>query len=264
MSPPYNAIDAHTHLDFAAFDGDRADVMARARGMGVRGVVICGADPRDWDRVQQVAGEIGAARCLGVHPWFIPPEPEGLEALLDDLANRADLDGIGEIGLDWYRARQEGPARAAQRAAFGLQLELAHERGLPVVVHLVRAHREGLGLLAARDVPAAGGMIHAWSGPPELVGTALDLGLHLSFGASLERSATCQESLRLVPDDRLLLETDCPDQPLGGVERGEPVHLIDVARLAADVRGTTVAALLDRCAVNAQALFPRFTPDDAA
>lgn len=260
MPPPYNAVDAHTHLDFPAFDGDRDEVLARARASGVTGVVICGADPRDWDRVVTVARAVGARRCLGVHPWFVPDDEAALVAALDDLAGRPDLDGIGEIGLDWHRARQPA-ARGAQRAAFAAQLELAIDRELPVVLHVVRAHQEALGMLAALDLPAAGGMIHAWSGPPELVETAIELGLHLSFGGALERSVACQESLKLVPDHRLLLETDCPDQPLGGVERSEPAHLVEVARLAADLRGTTVDAVLDQCARNAQALFPRLSHD---
>ncbi len=248
-------MDAHTHLDFEAFDADRDAVLARARAAGVGGFVVAGADPASWARAHRVGRAIGAAVCLGLHPWWVRTEAEARQAVAR-LADLPDLDGIGETGLDHARARRDDE-RAVQRAALAAHVELAHRRGLPLVLHVVRAHRDALGILAALDVPAAGGMVHGWSAGPEWVGPALDLGLHLSFGTDLLRSARVRDALRHVPDERLLLETDCPDRPIGGADRGEPAHLPHIAARAAEIRGTTASALLALCGDNARRLFPR-------
>lgn len=254
----YNAVDAHTHLDFPAFDDDRQQVVDRARQAGVRDFVLAGANPDHWERLEQVASALGAARCLGVHPWWVAGRSsEQLAADMDAITLRDELDGIGETGLDWFRAPEEGPERAAQRAYFAAHVDLAHDLGLPLVLHIVRAHNEALGMLAALDVPAAGGLVHAWSAGPEPVDAAVELGLHLSFGTALTRSGAVREALKRVPDERLLLETDCPDQPLSGQTRGEPVHLVQIAEIAAEIRDTTPEALLTLTGDNARDLFPR-------
>ena len=255
MAALYNAVDAHTHLDFDAFESDRDAVVQRAREAGVTDFVIAGADPADWERVRRVADALEATCCLGIHPWWVAGRaPAQLDADLQRLDSFTELDGIGETGLDWFRAKSDDE-RAAQRAVFAAHIDLAHTRNLPLVLHVVRAHADALGMLAALDVPANGGLVHAWSAGPEWVEPALELGLHLSFGTDLARSEAAREALKEVPIERLLLETDCPDRPLAGFERGEPAHLVEIARIAAEIRDTSPDDLLARCGDNARALF---------
>ena len=261
MPPSHHYVDAHTHLDFPVFDADRDAILARARSAGVRGFVLAGADPADWDRLVETADALGAARCLGVHPWWAADRsPVQLDSDLERLTAAPALDGIGETGLDWARAPEEGSRRAAQRASFAAHIELAHARNLPLVLHIVRAYDEALGTLARADIPPAGGMIHSWSGASHHVEPAVELGLHLSFGASIHRSKRARDSLARVPDHRLLLETDCPDQPLTPQDRGEPLDLLQIARIAAEVRDTTAETLLALTGENARNLFPRLDP----
>jgi TatD DNase family protein len=110
------------------------------------------------------------------------------------------------------------------------------------VLHIVRAGPEALRVLRADGLPRAGGMVHGCSLAADLVPAYLALGLQLSFGSAITRSGRAAAALRAVPDDRLLLETDCPDQPLHPGTRGEPADLPSILAAAAALRGRPVIA----------------------
>jgi len=246
------AFDAHTHLDFPAFDEDRAEVVARARAAGVHRWVIAGADPAHWDRIDKVCAHTGGTACHGVHPWWVSElDDRALEDRLRNLETRMTA-GIGETGLDWHRATT-AVARGRQEASFRSHCTLARRRRLPLILHCVRAYPELLAIL--KESGKTLGMIHSWSGPEACVQPALDLGLYLSFGASVTRSAKVRAAARAVPADRLLLETDCPDQPLRRGERGEPHHLIEIAEHVAKLRHCDPSDLLRQTSENANQLF---------
>jgi TatD DNase family protein len=250
-----SAVDAHTHLDLPAFDADRAEVLARAAAVGVVGGVICAADPADWDRVEAAGTSLGLPWTLGVHPWWCAALDDAAhDALLAVLSARPTPWGIGETGLDHGRATTPG-AQALQRRSLRAHLALARERDVPVVLHVVRAYPEALDVIDADGLPAAGGMVHSWSGPPELVPRAVALGLHLSFCAAFTRSRRVARALAATPGERLLLETDAPDQPLDPGARGEPADLVRIAVHAAAVRGEAAELLLARSAAAVRALF---------
>lgn len=248
-------IDAHTHLDAPAFDADRDAVVARARAAGVTGFVLAGADPDDADRVAAVATALGAPYTLGVHPWWLAELDDArADAALAAIAARPTPHGVGETGLDHARARTD-EARARQVRLLRAHLALARERDVPVVLHVVRAYPQALRVIARDGLPAAGGVVHAWGGPPELVPTAVRLGLHLSFGPAIAREGRAAASLAVCPPDRILLETDCPDQALDGpTARGEPADLVRVAAIAARLRGGHDVATA--AAANTRRLFP--------
>lgn len=254
-------VDAHTHLDFAEFDPDRAEVIARARAAGVERLVICGSDHERWDKTEALAGRIGAVAALGVHPWSAASMDEVEQARwVRDLRARR-LVAVGEIGLDALWARDDA-ARLNQRRVFRDQLALARERDLPIVVHCVRAYPELLVILERDGVPQAGGMMHAWSGPPDLVPRALALGLYLSFGPMIlrERARKARGSVREVPGERLLVETDCPNMLPPGEIRGEPAHLVRVIAEVAALRSVSPGHVGAVTAQNAARLFGITTP----
>lgn len=249
-------VDAHTHLDFAEFDADREDVIRRARAAGVERIVICGSDHAAWDGTVALAARIDGFAALGVHPWSAATmdEDEGARWLAELRAR--DPRVVGEIGLDALWARDDA-ARARQRRVFRDQLALARELDRPIVVHCVRAYPELLGILARDGVPRAGGMMHAWSGPPDQVPRALALGLHLSFGPMIlrDRAKKARGSVAEVPTDRLLAETDCPNMLPPGETRGEPAHLPRVIAEIAALRGVSAAEIGQITARNALRLF---------
>lgn len=231
------AIDTHTHLDFEVFDPDRDAVMARSRAAGVEGVVIIGSDHEDWARTERIGAELGAQVIVGVHPWSTPQLDEAALAPFLELLRGKDSGWIGEIGLDALHVHDDD-GRRRQREGFRAQLALARELGRRVVLHCVRAWPE-LAVILERDGVPEGSLVHAWGGPADILPRYLALGLHIAVGtlALRDRARKVRETVPLIPDDRLLLETDCPDgRPLGAL-RGEPCHLRDVAAAVAGLRG---------------------------
>lgn len=243
------AVDVHTHLDFPCFDEDRNEVVDRARKAGVGTWLIAGANPTNWGGVVEVARETGGLAAVGVHPWWALSHP------MADPTQVTGIAAIGEIGLDWIVAKTPDQ-RQIHTDVFRRQLALARDLNLPVVLHCVRAMTELLHILRTDGLPRAGGMVHAWSGPADQVSNAVDLGLFLSFGATLTRSRKVAECAQRCPASHLLIETDAPDQPLERGLRGEPAHLVAIAVAMGDIRGTSGQTVMDQTGRNARRLFP--------
>jgi len=262
MAPVYPSTDAHTHPERLHARMNEELWVAASVEAGVRRWVLAAADPAQWPELQTCAQRLartpgcGAALCLGVHPWWVDGlEPQAIAERIESLAEHPDIDGIGETGLDFARARGDA-ARNTQRMAFQWHLELAHHRNLPVVLHIVRAMGNALAMVAALDLPPAGGMVHAWSGAPEMVQPALDLGLHLSIGPAVLSVERVRASVPAIPADRLLIETDCPDGRLPEREFSQPADLLTVAAAVAELRGESTQAVLEQTSRNAADLFP--------
>ena len=255
-------VDAHCHLDDPRFDALRPDAIAEARATGIGGWLVAGVDTEQWQRADKLALEVpGVVPIFGLHPWSVARmDPETLASSLAELAVRP-MAGLGETGLDASKYVPRG-SLPAQRDAFRAQLAIARERHLPVVLHVLLAHGEALDVLE-RDGIGAGGMVHSYSGPSELVPRYEALGLCLSFSASITRP-TARRSLEAaarVHPDRLLIETDCPDQPpegRGAINR--PVFLWDVARAVGAVRGESAEATLTRSTDSIRRVFPGAWP----
>ncbi len=252
-------IDAHCHLDFASLDSDRPTLMARARQAGVRGFVVAGVDPDGWARQQQlVQSNPDVYATFGLHPWVVSQWTE--EQLRDGLHQLADVVqfAVGETGLDQSR-HCPSHTLPIQEAAFRAQLALARERHLPVVLHILGAHGRALEILENDGVPSAGGMVHSYSGSAELVPRYENLGLYISFAAGVTRpnAQRVRAAACAVSPDRLLVETDCPDQiPYGRTgKRNLPEWLVDVVHALSDARGEPPDAVGERCAQNTRRLF---------
>jgi len=207
-------IDSHCHLQDPRFAGRVPEVLARARAAGVGHLVCCGTREADWDRVLELARDHACVLpMLGLHPWYVQEAAPGwlgrLEARL-----QAERAGLGECGLDFADGR---PGRALQEAAFLAQLRLAIDLDRPLAIHCVRAWGRLLALLGSTGIPAAGAMVHAYSGSGEVAAELQKLGLHLSFGARRNPRA-----LAAAAADRILFETDAPsggDRERGGEPR---------------------------------------------
>jgi TatD DNase family protein len=252
-------LDAHNHLDRClAVD----QTLARARAAGVRAQVLAGVDPAGWAAQAALAGQLDLWATFGVHPWTAAAarDPDvgallaHLERALDGALGVAPV-GLGELGLD--RSRQvAADSLPRQERLFRAQLALARERDLPVVLHVVRAHDRALAILRRDGLPAAGGMVHSASTPPEQVGAWLALGLHLSFAGGVTRHEKARGAAARVPLDRLLAETDAPDQaPAGRDGPNEPAWLGDVVRALAEVHGRSPEELAAITEANARRLF---------
>ncbi len=239
-------IDTHCHLDAAAFDADREEVLDRARGAGVTDVVVPAVEPAGWERLLAfAAAHPGVHAALGIHPQALPgidpADDDRHLADLERLLGRGGAVAVGECGLDGPTAANGAPLDR-QRAVMRGHLAIARRLGLPVLLHSFRvpdAMREDL----ERDGLPGGGVLHSFSGSAEQVPALAALGLHFSFAGPVtyESARKPLDAARAVPRDRLLLETDAPDQtphPHRG-SRNEPARLPLVRDAVARAIGAT-------------------------
>jgi TatD DNase family protein len=238
-------IDSHCHLDVDAFDADRAEVIARARSAGVTGILVPAIRPRTWAPLVELVHREPLLRvALGVRPQIVPELDAGERALdVDGLCaaiDRAGARAVGECGLDGGTGERE-----LQEQLFRLHIRAANQLGLPLVVHVLRAHDVAPRIL--REERCAGGVMHSYSGGAQLVGVYRDLGFAFSFAGPVTypNSRKPVEAARVVPRELLLAETDAPDQAPAARrgQRCEPAFLLDVIAGLAAARGEPIEAI---------------------
>ncbi len=253
-----NLIDCHAHLDEFA---DLAPVLRRAADAGVTTILGVGIDTATSRRAVELARDWGSPRILpaaGLHPTETTEEE--IPAILE-LIDRVHpgLAAIGEIGLDYHYTPETGPA---QRALFERQVALAAAWELPVVIHSREADADTLAILRSAGSPAMAaegrlGVLHCFTGDRGFAEDVLAAGLCISFSGILtfRNADALREVARHVPEERLLIETDCPyltPVPVRG-QPNEPAFVKHVARCLAKVRGMDE----DRLAALAQATADR-------
>lgn len=274
-STPLGLVDSHAHLQDEALACCLEAVLARSRAAGVRTWVCNGAREKDWPRVAEIAArQPGVIPCFGLHPWHIGSRSG---QWLDRLAQWLETipSAVGEIGLDrWIKPRDE----AAQEEVFRAQLRLARERHLPVMIHCVRAWDWLLEVLRKEPPPAEGLLLHAYSGPVEIIESLVQWQARFSFAGTLlhDRNLRLRETLERIPRDRLLLETDSPDllpppdfrvvEPVlfQGKARNEPANLRAIQAGVAAWLKMDEAALARLLWRNHLAFLGSFQPGDPA
>lgn len=234
-------IDTHCHLDARAFDADREACIGRARAAGVELLVAIGTGdgPPELDSGIRLAERYPfISATVGVHPHDAAKAGDDTWAELAALTAHPKVVAVGEIGLD-YHYNFSPPE--TQRAAFVRQLELAREARLPVIIHTREAWRDTVDLIRRHWAPEPRGVFHCFSGGPREAEEALELGFYLSFSGivTFPKAEEIREAARLVPEDRLLVETDAPylaPAPFRG-KRNEPAFIVETVRVLARVRG---------------------------
>lgn len=231
--------DSHAHLDMPQFDRDREAVIQRAKQAGLYYILTIGSTLENCKKGLRIAqGHDFVYAAVGIHPH---DAKELNQAVLDELGQMAQdekVRAIGEIGLDYYR--NLSPPQV-QRRAFREQIQLARALNLPVIIHDREAHEEILKILQEEKAPEVGGIIHCFSGDWAFAKKCLDLGFHISIAGPVtyEKATVLQEVTRKIPDERLLIETDCPylaPAPFRG-KRNEPALVVHTARKVAQLRG---------------------------
>lgn len=208
-----NFYDAHNHLQDERLRARLPEIMADAQGQEIVRMVVNGSCESDWDAVLMLARKYPEVLpSFGYHPWYVKERGahwrQNLVRFLD-----ATPSAIGEIGLDrWIKDADV----AAQEEAFIWQLRLAAERNLPVSIHCLQAWGSLLEILQSEPRPQAGFLLHSYGGSAELIAPLAKLGAYFSLPGYFahERKRRQRETFRRVPADRLLIETDAPDQPL--------------------------------------------------
>jgi TatD DNase family protein len=248
--------ETHAHLHVAAFDNDRDLTLARAREAGVRRLVNVGFDlPSSHASVDLASRYADIYATVGVQPHYAEEvTPETLQEL-EALLSAPKVVALGEIGLDYYHDRAPRPA---QRNLFELQLHIAVEHRMPVVIHSREAHDDTVAVLREGKLVAPV-VMHSFSGDWSYAKACLDLGAYLSFSGpvTFPKSTELQEVARLAPIDRILIETDCPylsPHPFRG-KRNEPERVRVIATALAGLRGVPVDELADALWRNSCAVF---------
>ena len=248
-------VDSHCHLDAAEFDGDRSEVIARARAAGVHTQVVPAVTAASWPKLRDTCRLAdGLYPAYGLHPMFLDAHrPEHLDDLRSWIERERPC-AVGECGLDFF---VEGLDADLQKQYFVGQLRLAREFDLPVIVHARRA--VDAVIAAIKQVGGLRGVVHSFPGSPEQAAQLDKLGFLLGLGGPLtyDRAQRLQRLVAQMPLEQLLLETDAPDQPDAGIrgERNEPARLPVILETVARLRGQPAEDIAAQTTANAKRLF---------
>ncbi len=243
--------DSHAHYDDKKFDGIRGELLDSLPNHGVCGVINCGCDTESSKEALSFAEKypyIYAA--VGVHPENIGG---GTVTEIEELAKHKKCVAIGEIGLDYYWVSDN---KEKQKALFEEQLILANKLKLPVIVHDRDAHADTLEILKNHRPK---GVVHSFSGSPEMAKEILKLGMYIGIGGviTFKNAKKLPEVVEMLPEDRFLLETDAPYlTPVP--HRGEINHsamIYHTAKKIAEIKNTTVDEVLSSARKNTENLF---------
>lgn len=254
--------DSHAHVSSSQFDVDRDEVYSRALAAGLKGWVEVGTSVLDSRQAVALAEKYeGVVAAVGVHPNDIGDLSEVDFAQMTALLDHRKVKAIGEVGLDFYR----GGSLDEQVLVLKRFLSLAVAKNLPVIFHVrsgetLDAHSELLKLLESYAVSERmQGVIHTYSGSVAQAKRYLELGLYISFSGvvTFKNAGELVEVAKMVPVDKMLIETDCPfltPEPHRG-QRNEPVYVKFVAEKLAVIRGESLEAVAAQTWENTKRLF---------
>jgi TatD DNase family protein len=253
--------DTHCHLDDEQFAADRKGVVERARLAGVTTMVAVGTTVASSRACLELAGaHPSVVAAVGIQPNYCHEAGPGDWDEIRELARHSATVALGETGLDRY---WDYAPFALQQDYFDRHLRLSQELDLPFVVHMRDCEADVLEMLReARSRGPLRGVMHSFTGTASGARECLELGLLVSFAGMVTypKSTALREVAAIVPDDRLLIETDAPylsPHPVRNQRPNEPSLIVHTARCLAEVRGVAVEVLAEQTTANAEGLFRR-------
>lgn len=256
-------IDSHCHIDGEQFDGDRDEVVRRAADAGVAGMLVVGTgDPNtdDFRRAVAVAERYdNVFAAVGVHPHDAKLYDDKAERhLIDLIASTDKIIAWGEIGLDFY---YDHSPREVQEDVFIRQIREAGALGLPIIIHSRDANDETVAILREEcgDDDFRGGIMHCFGGTPQMAEDLMEIGFLISFSGNVtfKKAENIRDAARVVPLDKLLIETDCPflaPVPFRG-KRNEPAYVVKTAEFLANLYDVEVGVLAEATTGNFKRFF---------
>jgi len=253
-----NLIDTHCHLCHGRLYQQVQGVLDRARDAGVRAMICAVGD------LHEAKTALALTRChedvycmAGVHPHDAKTADEHLAGAVERLMEDPKCLAVGEIGLDYHYDFSE---RGDQRRVFAEQLSVARRLGAAVVLHVREAFEDALSLLSESGLGGPRAVFHSFTGNAAQASAALDLGATISFSGivTFKRADDVRAAAAVVPDDRIMIETDAPylsPEPVRKMKTNEPANVAHVADFLARLRDTTPEALAEQTTANAKAFF---------
>ncbi|HEX8249226.1 MAG TPA: TatD family hydrolase [Pyrinomonadaceae bacterium] len=252
-------VDSHCHIDGKEFDADREEVIERAAEAGVKAMLVVGTgeagDFENFERAVRVAEKYeNIFAAIGVHPHDAKTFDDAAEKRLTDLAESSKkVVAWGEIGLDFY---YDHSPREIQERVFRRQLGAARALNLPVIIHSRDADDETVRILNEEcgNEDFRGGIMHCFGGTASMAEDLMKIGFLISFAGNVtfKKAENLRAAARVVPLERLLIETDCPfltPVPFRG-KRNEPMYVVETARFLADFYGIELETLAERTTRN--------------
>lgn len=252
-----NFIDSHCHIDGEAFDGDRDEVVERARNAGVAAMLVVGTgNPHDGEiaKAVETAGKYeNVFASVGVHPHDAKLYDDAAEEKLINLVKSSPkVIAWGEIGLDYY---YEHSPRDVQREVFIRQIRTAKSLDLPIIIHSRDADDETVEILTKEcDYENFSGIMHCFGGTAEMAKALMKIGFLISFAGNVtfKKAENLRDAARVVPIEKLLIETDCPfltPIPFRG-KRNEPMYVAETAKFLADFYNVELEKLAQQTTQN--------------
>lgn len=252
--------DSHCHLTDEKFNEDREELIAKLQSEGVEKIVTAGYSLESSKESIKLAREYTFMyTTIGISPNDIPESKEEIDKEIIELKELYNKDkkimAVGEIGLDYHWNMEN---KELQKYAFIKQIELANELDLPIQIHTREAVMDTLEILKNNKV-SNGGIFHCCPLNRELVREGLKLGFYISFAGPItfKNSRNAEEIIKMVPDDKFLVETDSPylaPEPVRGT-RNTPINVKYVAQKIADAKGMTLEEIADITYENARKIF---------
>jgi len=276
--------DSHCHLDFTEFTPSLPQLLQQCWQQKIKRIIIPSVYPEHWHRVLalsennaiSIEPSVTIKASLGIHPWFVIVDELFVQAKqpldfyqqqLTELVtnNRANIIAIGECGIDVFKAKKNSNSPQAlsdnlalQQSLFTMQLTLANNENLPVIIHHCQSHHLLMPLLKKASLTKAG-VIHAFSGNYQQAKAYLDLGFKLGIGGTITypRAKKTLDAIKRVPLSSLLLETDAPSMPLHGQQGkiNSPVNITEIFSTLAMIRSESAQEIADSIESNVEQLF---------
>jgi len=246
-------IDTHAHLDFSEFDNDREEVIERARLAGVCYIINIGINKESSQKSLQLAKKYDFIfATTSLHPLDVGEEDFD-EKFFSELAKDPLIVAIGETGLDYYHNSN----KEKQKEVFKKLIRIAYQLNKPLILHCREAEKDLLEILSQEKLPEKRGVIHCFGKDISLAKKFLDMGFLISYTGNITYNPSRAISLKDVPLEKIMIETDCPflsPLPVRG-QRNEPAFLLYIAQKIAEIKRIPLEEVAKVTTENALKLF---------
>lgn len=249
--------DTHAHYNDEQFDADRDGVLSSMNENNVGLIMNPATKVSEFEEITKMCEKYPFMYgAIGVHPEEIDTVDDNTIEMIKKYAKHPKIKAIGEIGLDYYWVKDN---KEIQKHWLGVQVDIARELKLPVIIHDREAHADTLDVLREHKVWECGGVFHCYSGSAEMVREILDWGMYIGFGGALtfKKAQRPISAAAAVPPDRLVIETDSPYMapvPMRG-KRNSSLYVHYVAEKLAEIKGITKAEMEKISAENGKRLY---------